>query len=78
MSTRTDADRVRSCTTLTPRMGAGGALVLPVALGVGGVGVYRMRQGKGRGLLKVTLALSLVLLAAYVVAVWAMAGRPGG
>ncbi len=54
-----------------------GALVLPVALGVGGVGVYRMRQGKGSGLLKVTLALSLVLLAAYVVAVWAMAGKPG-
>jgi hypothetical protein len=53
-----------------------GALVLLIALVVGGIGVYRMRQGKGAGLLKVTLVLSLVLLAAYVVAVWAMAGKP--
>jgi hypothetical protein len=53
-----------------------GALVLLIALVVGGIGVYRMRQGKGAGLLKVTLALSLLLLAAYVVAVWAMAGKP--
>jgi len=53
-----------------------GALLLLIALVVGGIGVYRMRQGKGAGLLKVTLVLSLVLLAAYVVAVWAMAGKP--
>jgi len=53
-----------------------GAPVLLLALVVGGIGVYRMRQGKGAGLLKVTLVLSLVLLAAYVVAVWAMAGKP--
>jgi hypothetical protein len=53
-----------------------GALVLLIALVVGGIGVYRMREGKGAGLLRVTLALSLVLLAAYVVAVWAMAGKP--
>jgi hypothetical protein len=38
--------------------------------------VYRLRQGKGAGLLRVTLVLALVLLAAYVVAVWAMAGKP--
>jgi hypothetical protein len=53
-----------------------GGLILVVALIVGGIGVYRMREGKGAGLLKVTLVLSLVLLAAYVVAVWAMAGKP--
>jgi hypothetical protein len=53
-----------------------GGLILLVALVVGGIGVYRMREGKGAGLLKVTLVLSLVLLAAYVVAVWAMAGKP--
>jgi hypothetical protein len=53
-----------------------GALVLLIALVVGGIGVYQLRQGKGAGLLKVTLVLSLVLLAAYVVAVWAMAGKP--
>jgi hypothetical protein len=53
-----------------------GGLVLLVALVAGGIGMYRMRAGKGSGLLKVTLVLALVLLAAYVVAVWAMAGKP--
>ena len=53
-----------------------GGLVFLVSLIVGGVGVYRLREGKGSGLLKATLVLSLVLLAAYVVAVWAMAGKP--
>jgi hypothetical protein len=53
-----------------------GGLILLVSLIAGGVGVYRLRQGKGFGLLKVTLVLSLVLLAAYLVAVWAMSGKP--
>ena len=53
-----------------------GGVVLLVSLVVGGVGVYRLRQGRGAGLLRGTLLLSLVLLAAYVVAVWAMAGKP--
>jgi hypothetical protein len=53
-----------------------GGVVLLVALILGGVGVYRLRGGKGSGLLKATLVLSLILLAAYVVAVWAMAGKP--
>jgi hypothetical protein len=53
-----------------------GALVLLIALIVGGIGVYRMREGKGAGLLQVTMVLAFVLLAAYVVAAWAMAGKP--
>ena len=53
-----------------------GALVLLIALVVGGIGVYRMREGKGAGLLKVTMVLAFILLAAYVVAAWAMAGKP--
>ena len=53
-----------------------GGLILLVTLVVGGVGVYRLRDGKGSGLLRATLVLSLILLAAYVVAVWAMAGKP--
>jgi hypothetical protein len=53
-----------------------GGPILLIALILGGVGVYRLRQGKGAGLLKATLVLSLVLLAAYVVAVWAMTGKP--
>ncbi len=53
-----------------------GGLILFVSLIVGGVGVYRLREGKGSGLLKTTLWLSLLLLAAYAVAVWAMSGKP--
>jgi hypothetical protein len=53
-----------------------GGLILLVSLVVGGFGVYRLREGKGSGLLKATLWLSILLLAAYVVAVWAMAGKP--
>jgi hypothetical protein len=53
-----------------------GGVILVVSLLVGGVGVFRLREGKGSGLLRATMVLSLVLLAAYVVAVWAMAGKP--
>jgi hypothetical protein len=53
-----------------------GGLILIVSLIVGGVGVRRLRSGAGAGLLRATLVLSVVLLAAYVVAVWAMAGKP--
>jgi hypothetical protein len=54
-----------------------GGLILLVSLIVGGIGAYRLREGKGAGLLKTVLVLSLVLLAIYVVAAWAMAGKPG-
>lgn len=53
-----------------------GLLVFVIALIVGGVGVYRLKAGKGVGLLKGTMVLSLLLLAAFVVAIWAMAGKP--
>jgi hypothetical protein len=54
-----------------------GGLVLVITLIIGGIGVRRLESGKSSGLLKATLVLSVVLLAAYVVAVWAMAGKPG-
>ena len=54
-----------------------GALLLLIALIAGGIGVYRMRDGKSAGLLKVTLVLAEVLFLASVVAVWAMAAKPG-
>ena len=54
---------------------AGGLLFL-ISLILGGVGVYRLRSGKGTGLLKATTVISLVLLVAYVVAVWAMSAKP--
>jgi hypothetical protein len=53
-----------------------GMVVLLVALIVGGIGVLRLREGKGAAFLKATLVLSLVLLAAYVVAIWAMSAKP--
>jgi hypothetical protein len=53
-----------------------GALLLLIALIVGGIGVYRLRQQRGEGLLKVSMVISIVLLAAYVVAVWAMSAKP--
>jgi hypothetical protein len=53
-----------------------GGLLLLLTLIAGGLGVYQLRAGKGSGLLRATLVLSLVLIAAYLVAVWAMAGKP--
>ena len=47
-----------------------------IALIVGGIGMRRLRDGKGQGLLKATLVISVVILAAALVAVWAMAGKP--
>lgn len=54
-----------------------GALITLVALIVGGIGVYRLRSGKGAGLLKAAMVLAWIVLAAALVAVWAMAGKPG-
>ena len=54
----------------------GGGIVLLVSLIVGGIGVRRLRDGRGAGLLRATMILSLVLLTAYSATVWAMAGKP--
>jgi hypothetical protein len=54
-----------------------GGLLFLAALALGGVGVHRLRTGKGGGvLLKATMIIALVLIVAYVVAVWAMTGKP--
>lgn len=53
-----------------------GALLLLIALVLGGVGLRRSRRGGGEGLLRTSGIIALVLLALYVVAVWAMAGKP--
>ena len=53
-----------------------GLLLFLSSLVVGGIGVYRLRAGKGTGLLKATMVISIVLLASYVVAIWAMAAKP--
>jgi hypothetical protein len=54
-----------------------GALLLLIALVLGGIGLRRSRRGGGEGLLRASGTIALVLLALYVVAVWAMAGKPG-
>lgn len=53
-----------------------GGVLLAVTVVVGGAGLYRLRQDKGTGALRAALVLSVVLLAAYVVAAWSMAGKP--
>ena len=53
-----------------------GALLMLIALIVGGIGLRRLPQGKGQGLLKATLVISALILAAALVAIWAMAGKP--
>jgi hypothetical protein len=54
-----------------------GGVLLLLALALGALGVHRLGNGKGgTGLLKATMVISLVLVVAYVVAVWAMTGKP--
>jgi hypothetical protein len=54
-----------------------GGLLFLLALVIGGVGVRRLRTGKGGAvLLKGTMVISLILIVAYIVAVWAMTGKP--
>jgi hypothetical protein len=54
-----------------------GGLLFLLALALGGIGVYRLRNGKSdAGLLKATMIIALILIVAYVVAVWAMTGKP--
>jgi hypothetical protein len=50
----------------------GGGVLLLIALILGGIG---LRRGGDR-LLKASAAISLVLVIAYLIAVWAMGGKP--
>ena len=53
-----------------------GALLLLLSLILGGLGLRRLRGGGGTGLLRASLLISVVLLAAYVVTIWAMGAKP--
>ena len=53
-----------------------GAVLFLIALILGGIGMRRLRGGKGTGLLKATMVIALVVLTAALVAVWAMSGKP--
>ena len=53
-----------------------GALLVLIALILGGIGVRRLGSGGGAGLLKAAMVIAWIVLAAALVAVWAMAGKP--
>jgi hypothetical protein len=54
---------------------AGGVLLL-IGLILGAFGVRRVGRGGGSGLLTATGVLALIALVGYLVAVWAMGGKP--
>ena len=53
-----------------------GALLTLIALILGGIGIRRLRSGGGSGLLKAAMVIAWIVLAAAVVAIWAMSGKP--
>jgi hypothetical protein len=53
-----------------------GLLLLLIALILGGIGMRRSRSGRGGGLLKASSVIATVLVAAYVVTIWAMGAKP--
>ena len=53
-----------------------GALLLLVSLILSWIGLRKLRAGGGLALGRAVGVISLVLVAAYVVAVWAMAAKP--
>jgi hypothetical protein len=55
----------------------GGGLLLLIAIGLGAVGVRRSgADGGGGGLLKASSVIAAFLVAAYIVAIWAMGAKP--
>jgi hypothetical protein len=56
----------------------GGGLLLLISIILTGIGVRRMRKGEGSPstLVRVGAVLATVVLAAYLVAVWAMTAKP--
>jgi hypothetical protein len=53
-----------------------GALLLALALILGGIGLRRSRTGGGTALLRTSGAIAALLVVVYAVAVWAMGGKP--
>jgi len=53
-----------------------GGVILLIALVLGGIGVRRARGGGGAALLRASTVLAALLIAVYVVTVWAMGGKP--
>ncbi len=53
-----------------------GGLLLLLALILGGLGLRQSRAGGGGGLLKASSVIATLLVAIYIVAVWAMGAKP--
>ena len=53
-----------------------GALLIIISMILSGIGLRKLRSGGGLGLGRAVGVIALILVAAYVVAVWAMAGKP--
>ena len=53
-----------------------GALLILISMILSGIGLRKLRGGGGLGLGRAVGVIALILVAAYVVAVWAMAGKP--
>jgi uncharacterized membrane protein len=53
-----------------------GAVLILVAIVLSALGLRRLRDGRGRGFGRAAGIISLLLLAAYLVAVWAMSAKP--
>jgi hypothetical protein len=53
-----------------------GGILLILALILGGIGLRRSRSGGGRGLLKASSLIATLLVAVYIVAIWAMGAKP--
>ena len=53
-----------------------GAVFVLVSLILAAIGLRKLRAGGGRGLARAVAVISTLMLAAYVVAVWAMTTKP--
>jgi hypothetical protein len=53
-----------------------GGIILLIALVLGGIGVRQARSGGGTALLRASTVLAALVLVVYIVAVWAMGGKP--
>jgi hypothetical protein len=53
-----------------------GGLLLLIALILGGIGLRKLRTGGGSGLLKASSVLATLLVAIYIITVWAMGAKP--
>jgi hypothetical protein len=54
-----------------------GAVLVLISVVLSALGLRSLRRGGGTGLARAVGVIAVLLLAAYLVAVWAMAGKPG-